>query len=64
MLSPEDIKNGWTEESLAAYLEDMRASRIEAGQSELVPGNVVTEFQRPRPPVQMHNVSGYNPHRW
>lgn len=51
--------NGWTAESLAAY----RRERDKI--ADVVPGNVVTEFKRPKEAVRIEGAGrAYNPHRW
>lgn len=48
--------NGWTAESLAAY----RRERDKV--ADVTPGNVVTEFKRGRPPVQIQGAGrSYDP---
>ncbi len=56
--SPDEARNGWTAESLARY----RAEREAA--SDWVPGNVVTEYKRPKPAVVIENCKRFNPHKW
>lgn len=51
--SPDEIENGWTKESLAAYLRDRR-ERADA--PELVGGNVVTTWDRPRPAIRIYSA--------
>lgn len=58
VLTPEEVRNGWTTEALEKY----RASRELA--AEFVPGNIVTEYQKPEPPVACEGVRAFNPHRW
>lgn len=58
-LTKDEAFNGWDAASLAAY----RRERDKV--ADVVPGNVVTEFKRGKPAVQI--LSGdrsYNPHRW
>lgn len=57
-LTPEEISNGWTAESLAAYRRDR--DKV----ADVTAGNVVTEFKRPKPTVQIVGVTKFNPHRW
>jgi len=57
-LSPEDLKNGWTPEALDRY----RAERDAA--ASRVAGNVVTQYERPKPPIQAESALKFNPHRW
>lgn len=54
-LTPEEKKNGWTEQSLAAYRRDR--DKV----ADVVSGNVVTEFKRPKAPIQIEGVQGYSP---
>lgn len=54
-LSKEDALNGWTAETLAAY----RRERDKV--ADVVPGNVVTEFRRPKPAMRIEGSRGYNP---
>jgi hypothetical protein len=57
-LTPEDIRNGWTAEKLAQYqLQRDRASN-------LVGGNVVTEFVRPKPAIVVESALDHKPHKW
>jgi hypothetical protein len=55
-----DIDNGWTAETLAQY----RCDRARA--FDFTPGNVVTEFKRPKVPMRI--LGGFSihfkPHRW
>jgi hypothetical protein len=59
-----EIRNGWNQRALDAYL----AQRNE--ETGLVPGNVVTAFVRPRPPIRVENSReskngrGYRPDQW
>ena len=57
-LDTADIRNGWTAESLAAY----RAERESV--HRLVPGNVVTEFKKPKPSKYLIGAKRFNPHKW
>lgn len=57
-LTKEEQANGWTETSLAQY----RADRDEA--ADLKSGNVVTEWDKPRPGVRIENTRQFNPHKW
>jgi len=47
--------NGWTAESLAAYRRDR--DKV----ADVVPGNVVTEFKRSKPAMQIEGARGYSP---
>lgn len=48
--------NGWTVESLAAYRRDR--DRV----ADVVPGNVVTEFKRPKAGMKIEGAGrAYNP---
>lgn len=55
-LTPEEIKNGWTVESLAAHRR-----RVNRGLPE--GGNVVVVMSgpRPKPPVRVENCKNWNP---
>lgn len=56
MITAEDSRNGWTEQSLAAY----RRERERA--FDRVAGNVVTEFKRGKDPVRIEGAGmSYNP---
>jgi len=59
-LTKEERLNGWDEQSLAAY----RRERDKV--ADVVPGNVVTEFKRPKAAIQIIGAGpkAYNPHRW
>ena len=58
-ITRDDIRNGWTPESLEAY----HLAREEA--RGLVPGNVVTQFMRPkRIDPDVEPVASFNPHKW
>lgn len=51
-----EIKNGWTVETLAAY------QRERDKVADVTPGNVVTEFKRGRPAVQIQGAGrSYDP---
>lgn len=55
-LTKAEISNGWTAESLAAYRRDR--DKV----ADVVPGNVVTEFKRPKAPMVMQGAGrAYNP---
>lgn len=54
-LTKAEKANGWDEQSLAAY----RRERDKV--ADMVPGNVVTEFKRGKPPVVVEGPSGYSP---
>lgn len=56
----DELKNGWDAESLERYRRDR--DKV----ADVTPGNVVTEFKRPKPgPVIMGaGLKAYNPHRW
>lgn len=56
-LTDDDYKNGWDEPSLFAYIQARDAA---AG---LVAGNVVTKFERPRPPIRVETALSCDPHR-
>lgn len=59
MITPEELSNGWTVEKLAAY----RRERDKV--ADVVPGNVVTEFKRPKAAIQIQSGDrSYNPHKW
>ncbi|PDT71725.1 hypothetical protein CO683_00775 [Bradyrhizobium ottawaense] len=48
--------NGWDEQSLAAY----RRERDKV--ADVVPGNIVTEFKRGKPPMRIEGAGmAYNP---
>lgn len=55
VLTDEEKKCGWTVESLRAYQRDR--DKV----ADFVPGNVVTEFKRGKPPVVVEGPRGYNP---
>lgn len=58
-LTAEEKSNGWTAASLEAYRRerDMVA--------DVVPGNVVTEFKRPKAAIEIQGAGrSYNPHTW
>lgn len=57
-LTKAEQTNGWNLESLAVY----RRERDKV--ADVVPGNVVTEFKRPKPAIQIQGVRGFDPHRW
>lgn len=57
-LSKEDALNGWTAETLAAY----RRERDKV--ADVVPGNVVTEYRRPKAGIVMQGARGFDPHKW
>ena len=54
-LRPEDAANGWTEESLRAYIasRDIAASRI-----------ITHDPEARKPAMPKRANSRYNPHRW
>lgn len=54
----EEISNGWTAESLAAYRRDR--DKV----ADVVPGNIVTEFKRPKEAVRIIGAAKFNPHHW
>lgn len=55
-LTKEDAKNGWTAESLAAYRRDR--DKV----ADLTPGNVVTEFKRPKAQLKIEGAGrNYSP---
>jgi hypothetical protein len=64
-LTPEDIKNGWTAETLRAYHAERDAAAIVHGGAP-VGGLVVTEFSRAsyRPPIRHESARDFNPHHW
>ncbi len=59
-ITEEEIRNGWTAEAVAQY----RAEREAAVPDHMVPGNVVTEFERPRPPIRIESATSFNPHSY
>jgi len=61
VLTPEERKNGWDEKSLAAYRAE-RERESNFGGAPLVAGNIVTPFVRPRPPLRVENMEGWNAH--
>lgn len=74
-LTPEEIKNGWDEASLAEYLRSYEQDRVEAERppgirgefaviEPRVPGLVVTEHKRLQPPVVVENATSFDPHKW
>lgn len=64
----DELKNGWTAETLAAYRAERESNAAFHGNPEmhgdLVAGNVVTEHVRPRPAICLEGARGFNPHRW
>lgn len=62
-LTPDDIKNGWTPEALAAYHAEREAAAV-IGSDRLVAGNVVTEFQRGKQFPRVESALRHKPHRW
>lgn len=54
--TPDELRNGWTKETLSQYL-----SEREAGQSLSIDVNSLTRRAARRSDVQNHR---YNPHRW
>ena len=58
VLTDDEIKNGWTEDQARKY---QKSRDIAHG---LVPGNVVTEYARPKPPVQVISCKDYDPLKW
>lgn len=68
-LSEGELRNGWTPETLAAYLEERETAAgfvSGRGVSQLrVAGLTVTEYERGRPPIRMDNALKHSPHqRW
>lgn len=57
-LTPQEIKNGWTVQSLEAY---QRERDIAAA---LTSGNVITSFTRAKPATRIENTKNYSPHNW
>lgn len=57
-LTAEEISNGWNTQSLAAYRRDR--DKV----ADVVSGNVVTEFKRPKEAVKMIGAAKFNPHTW
>lgn len=57
-LTPEEKSNGWTADSLATYRRDR--DKV----ADKTAGNVVTEFKRPKPAVQIIGVTKFNPLKW
>lgn len=57
-ISPEDLRNGWTVETLAAYRRQME---IADGR---VPGLVATEYDRPPALPTIVAARDYDPHKW
>ena len=56
ILTAEEKSNGWTAESLEAY----RRERDKV--ADVTPGNIVTEFKRGRPAVQIQGAGrAYDP---
>lgn len=49
-LTKAELSNGWTAESLAAY------QRERDKVADVTPGNVVTEFKRPRPMLKIEGA--------
>jgi len=55
-ITKEERANGWDEQSLAAYRRDR--DKV----ADVVAGNVVTEFERPKPAVRIEGAGmAYNP---
>lgn len=55
-LTKEELSNGWTAESLAAYRRDR--DKV----ADVTPGNVVTEFKRPKAAMKIEGGGrNYNP---
>lgn len=55
ILTAEEISNGWSAGSLAAY----RRERDKV--ADVTPGNIVTEFKRGKPAMTLQGARGYNP---
>ncbi len=56
ILTAEEKSNGWTAESLAAY----RRERDKV--ADVVPGNIVTEYKRGKPAIQIQGAGrSYDP---
>lgn len=49
-LTKAEISNGWTAESLAAYRRDR--DKV----ADVVSGNVITEFKRPKPMLKIEGA--------
>lgn len=56
--TPEEARNGWTEADIEAY----RAER--GGETKLIGGNVVTEWERPRRLPVIENTIQHDPHKY
>jgi hypothetical protein len=55
-LTAEERTNGWTAESLAAY--QLERDKV----ADKVPGNIVTEFKRGKPPMRIEGAGrAYDP---
>lgn len=54
-LTDAEKRNGWDEQSLAAYRRDR--DKV----ADVVPGNVVTEFKRGKPAMRIEGAHGYSP---
>jgi len=52
-LTPEEIRNGWDEATLKAYLAEREAQRVAFSAEEVKLKNFKVE-----------NTSGFNPHNW
>lgn len=57
-LTSEEKINGWTAESLERYRRDR--DKV----ADVVPGNVVTPFKRPKEAVKIIGAAKFNPHTW
>jgi hypothetical protein len=56
VLTPEETSNGWTAESLERYRRDR--DKV----ADVVAGNVVTEFKRPKAGMKIEGAGrAYNP---
>ncbi len=58
ILTDAERSNGWTAESLERYRRDR--DKV----ADVVPGNVVTEFKRPKAGMKIEGAARFNPHRW
>jgi hypothetical protein len=55
-LTPDEIANGWDAQSLAAYRRDR--DKV----ADVVPGNIVTEFKRPKAMMKIEGAGrNYSP---
>lgn len=57
-LSDEDRRNGWTLASLRAYQQERESA------FDVVAGNVVTEYKRPKSAPVMQGAMSFDPHKW